>query len=52
MEIERKQRRYRIKSIALVKLASAGDAPNSEGGWSGRRESNPRRELGKLLLYH
>jgi len=21
-------------------------------GWSGRRESNPRRELGKLLLCH
>ena len=21
-------------------------------GWSGGRESNPRRKLGKLLLYH
>lgn len=26
--------------------------PIGKDGWSGGRESNPRRKLGKLLLYH
>jgi hypothetical protein len=41
---------HRFKSTAPVKL-SLGHLTGQEI-WSGRRESNPRMQLGKLPFYH
>ena len=38
----------RISDPGLFFALRSGDV----GSWSGRRESNPRRKLGKLLLCH
>jgi hypothetical protein len=29
-----------------------GENPRQDWNWSGRRESNPHRQLGRLELYH
>jgi hypothetical protein len=31
---------------------SNGGNPRQDWGWSGRRESNPHHQLGRLELYH
>ena len=41
------------KSTASVKSMSAAEGLDvTEAHWSGRRESNPRMQLGKLPFYH
>ena len=43
--------------VSASLLGGVGDGPNGgnprpERVWSGRRESNPHRQLGRLELYH
>lgn len=43
---------HRTPGARIRNADRAGSALLGEIGWSGRRESNPRMQLGKLPFYH